>query len=378
LLSWNTPALLLRHIPTLLSWHIATLLLRNVPAHRSLGSSVALASRGPEASSSSRGSSVGWLRGLTDSLESGLALLLLDCAALLLVDRLALLLVDSPALVLILSLADLFVAGLHHRVAALFVDCVTDLLIDHLALLLGDRLRHRLTLLLLLGPAVFLVHNVAPLVDHSVTILCSGSGANLVDNIGAFLFHALGALLLVDDIQDLGADFLRHIPTDFLKCGCAALVCDSLALFLLHDVTGRVADSGTLPLTTAGAGLLVDCVHNLVTFLLLVWTAGLAETDTAPSVLDSLALLLVVHLADLVIDGVAVLVLHRLAHVLVHGLAGGAGSHVDHLGHGGTVVVGGRHRHRGSVAGDLSSDGGSVLVGGHQSDARRRLAGRRH
>lgn len=48
------------------------------------------------------------------------------------------------------------------RVAALFVDCVTDLLIDHLALLLGDRLRHRLTLLLLLGPAVFLVHNVAP------------------------------------------------------------------------------------------------------------------------------------------------------------------------------------------------------------------------
>ena len=111
----------------------------------------------------------------------------------------------------------------------------------------------------------------------------------------------------------------------------------------LHDVTGRVADSGTLPLTTAGAGLLVDCVHNLqreresdiiicgqssshlVTFLLLVWTAGLAETDTAASVLDSLALLLVVHLADLVIDGVALLVLHRLAHVLVHGLAGGAG-----------------------------------------------------
>ena len=64
---------------------------------------------------------------------------------------------------------------------------------------------------------------------------------------------------------------------------------------------------------------------HLVTFLLLVWTAGLAETDTAASVLDSLALLLVVHLADLVIDGVALLVLHRLAHVLVHGLAGGAG-----------------------------------------------------
>ena len=49
-----------------------------------------------------------------------------------------------------------------HRVAALFVNCVANLLIDHLALLLSDRLRHRLALLLLLAPAVFLVHNVAP------------------------------------------------------------------------------------------------------------------------------------------------------------------------------------------------------------------------
>ena len=58
--------------------------------------------------------SVGWLGGLTDPLEPGLALLLLDRGALLLVDSLTLLLVHRPALVLILSLADLFVAGLHH------------------------------------------------------------------------------------------------------------------------------------------------------------------------------------------------------------------------------------------------------------------------
>ena len=120
-----------------------------------------------------------------------------------------------------------------HRVAALFVDGVANLLIDHLTLLLSYRLRHRLTFLLLLAPAVFLVHNVAPgitnifpdiqsiisspLVDDSVAILSSVSGADLVDNIGALLFHALRALLLVDNIQDLGADLLRHIPADFLK-----------------------------------------------------------------------------------------------------------------------------------------------------------------
>lgn len=93
----------------------------------------------------------------------------------------------------------------------------------------------------------------------------------------------------------------------------------------LHDMTSRVTDSGALPLTAAGAGLLVDGVHHLVTLLLLAGAAGLAEAHTAPSVLDCLALLLVVHLADLVIDGVALLVLHRLTHVLVHSLAGGAG-----------------------------------------------------
>ena len=49
-----------------------------------------------------------------------------------------------------------------HRFAALFVDSVADLLIDHLTLLLSDGLRHGLTFLLLLAPAVFLVHNVAP------------------------------------------------------------------------------------------------------------------------------------------------------------------------------------------------------------------------
>ena len=106
---------MLRHIPTLLSWHIATLLLGNVPTDRSLGSSVALTSGGPEAASAtSGGSSIGWLRGLADSLKPGLAFLLLNCAALLLVDRLALLLVDSAALVLVLSLADLLIACLHH------------------------------------------------------------------------------------------------------------------------------------------------------------------------------------------------------------------------------------------------------------------------
>ena len=63
---------------------------------------------------------------------------------------------------------------------------------------------------------------------------------------------------------------------------------------------------------------------HLVTFLLLVGTAGLAEAHTAPSVLDCLALLLVVHLADLVIHRVALLVLHRLTHVLVHSLTGGS------------------------------------------------------
>ena len=64
---------------------------------------------------------------------------------------------------------------------------------------------------------------------------------------------------------------------------------------------------------------------HLITFLLLAGTAGLAEADTAPSVLDSLALLLVVDLTDLVIDRVALLVLYGLTHVLVHSLAGGAG-----------------------------------------------------
>ena len=64
---------------------------------------------------------------------------------------------------------------------------------------------------------------------------------------------------------------------------------------------------------------------HLVTFLLLAGTAGLAEAHAAPPVLDCLALLLVVHLADLVTDRIALLVLHRLALLLVHGLAGGSG-----------------------------------------------------
>ena len=64
---------------------------------------------------------------------------------------------------------------------------------------------------------------------------------------------------------------------------------------------------------------------DLVTFLLLAGTAGLAEAHAAPPVLDCLALLLVVHLADLVTDRLALLVLHRLALLLVHGLAGGSG-----------------------------------------------------
>ena len=72
-------------------------------------------------------------------------------------------------------------------------------------------------------------------------------------------------------------------------------------------------------------GLLSDPGPHLITFLLLVGTAGLAEADTAPPVLDGLALLLVVDLADLVIDRVALLVLHRLTDVLVDSLAGGAG-----------------------------------------------------
>ena len=72
-----------------------------------------------------------------------------------------------------------------------------------------------------------------PLVDDSVAILSSVRGANLVDNIGALLFHTLRAFLLVDDIQDLGADLLRHVPADLLECGGAALVGDSLAFLLL-------------------------------------------------------------------------------------------------------------------------------------------------
>ena len=107
----------MRHTPTLLSWHSATLLLRHVPADRSLGSSVVSSGGGRRAvpaGGSAGSSAVGWLGGLTDPLEPGLALLLLDRGALLLVDSLTLLLVHRPALVLILSLADLFVAGLHH------------------------------------------------------------------------------------------------------------------------------------------------------------------------------------------------------------------------------------------------------------------------
>ena len=120
-----------------------------------------------------------------------------------------------------------------YRLAALFVDSVANLLVDHLTLLLSDGLSHSLALLLLFALAVFLVDNVAPgitnifpdiqciisspLVDDSVAILSSVSGADLVDNIGALLFHALRALLLVDNIKDLGADLLRHIPADFLK-----------------------------------------------------------------------------------------------------------------------------------------------------------------
>ena len=85
-----------------------------------------------------------------------------------------------------------------------------------------------------------------------------------------------------------------------------------------------MADSGALPLTAAGAGLLVDGVHHLVALLLLVRTARLAEAHTAPPVLDSLAHLGVVHLADLIIDGVALLVLHLGALVLVDCGAGGS------------------------------------------------------
>ena len=117
LLSRDTPALLLRHIPALLSRYVATLLLGNVPADRSLGSSVVSSGGGRRAvpaGGSTGSSAVGWLGGLTDPLEPGLALLLLDCGALLLVDSLTLLLVHRPALVLILGLTDLLIACLHH------------------------------------------------------------------------------------------------------------------------------------------------------------------------------------------------------------------------------------------------------------------------
>ena len=92
----------------------------------------------------------------------------------------------------------------------------------------------------------------------------------------------------------------------------------------LHHVAGGVAHSGALPLTAAGAGLLVDGVHHLVALLLLVRTARLAEAHTAPSVLNCLTPLGVVHLADLVVDGVALLVLDVLTDVLVDRSAGGS------------------------------------------------------
>ena len=88
-------------------------------------------------------------------------------------------------------------------------------------------------------------------------------------------------------------------------------------------MAGGVADSGALPLTAAGAGLLVDGVHHLVTLLLLVGAARLAEAHAAASVLNRLTTLGVVHLADLVVDCVTLLVLDVLTHVLVDCGAGG-------------------------------------------------------
>ena len=54
----------------------------------------------------------------------------------------------------------------------------------------------------------------SPLIDNSVAVLRGVSGADLVNDVGAFLLHALGALLLVDQVQDLGTDLLRHVPAD--------------------------------------------------------------------------------------------------------------------------------------------------------------------
>ena len=171
---------------------------------------------------------------------------------------------------------------------------------------------------------MFVVPTVSPCVNDSVAVLGAIRGADLVNDVGTLLLHALRALLLVDHIQNLSTHLLCHVPADLLECGGAPLVCHRLTLLLLHDVAGGVTDGGALPLALTGAGLLVDGVHHLVTLLLLVGAAGLAEAHTAPPVLDCLAHLGVVHLADLIIDGVALLVLHLGALVLVDCGAGGS------------------------------------------------------
>ena len=133
--------------------------------------------------------------------------------------------VDSIALLLVDCIRDSF--------AVLFINCIAHLFVDGLALLLGDCLGDSLALFLLGTPTILLIDNVAPLINYSFALLFSAVTANFINDVCAFLFRAVGTLLLVDQIKNCSTNIFGNVATNLLKGCSASSVIYSLAFTLL-------------------------------------------------------------------------------------------------------------------------------------------------
>jgi len=225
------------------------------------------------------------------------------------IDSAALLFVDSVALLLVDCIRDSF--------AVLFINCIADLFIDGLALLLGDCLSDSLALFLLRTSAILLVDNMASLINYSLALLFSTVAADLVDDIGAFLFRAIRTLLLVDQIKNCRTNIFGNISANLFKGCSASSVIYSLAFTLLHNMTHRVADGGAFPFGITLTSLLIDGVGDTAALLLFVGTATLGICDAASTILNGFAFLLVGHFADFIIDGVTLFLFDCAALILI-------------------------------------------------------------
>jgi len=268
--------------------------------------------------SSTRSSTIAWLGRLTHSLKHSVALLLCHSVALLPVHSVADLLVDSVALLLVDSLTLLLIDSVGDGLALLLIDGVAHFFIGGRALLLCDGLRDRGAFLLVACSALLLISDMAPAVNHRAALLLSVSSAHFLYHIRAHPLGGGGARLLVHNVGYSRAFLLLSFLADLLKHHRALLVVDSVALLVLHDVAHGDVDRAALPLVRCLARLFVDCINNLVTLLLLVGVALLGVACGAPSVLNSLALLLASHLADIIINSGALFVINSFTNIFIN------------------------------------------------------------